>query len=101
VAHWRQGPYVILDETTTVPIELPAELLVAILGDGWGHLAVRVAATTLDDVPYPQEVVGQTVLGVQGGAVVGLPREEQDDASATRPLTGVEGAVWATPGEAY
>lgn len=93
VAHWRQGPYVVLDETIAVDVELPAEVAASVAQLGAGHLMVHVASTTTDGRPFPRESVGQTVLAWENGRVVGLPRRRWTEAAPEHALTGVDGAV--------
>ncbi len=75
VVHWRQGPFLIGDETTTVQVELPSTLLASVLKDGRGWLSVTVASTTLDDREFPREPLGRTPLVIEADRVVGVPRE--------------------------
>ena len=93
VAHWRQGPFVVLDETITLQVELPAEVTASVAQLGAGHLMVHVASTTTDGRPFPRESVGQTVLAWEGGQVVGLPRHRWSEAAPEHALTGVDDAA--------
>ncbi len=92
VAHWRQGPYEIFDESVTLVLVPPDPLVASVQELGKGTLMVRVVSTTLDGVPFPQEVVGRTVLVPEEERIAGLSRERWAEVLPEQPLSGVEDA---------
>ncbi len=90
VVHWAQGPYDVFDETVDVPIELPAELEVAILSGSRGYLTARVVPTTPDGRAFPAQVAGRTPLVHESGRVGGVARERWDEVQGLQEAPAAE-----------
>lgn len=81
--HWQQGPYDAPDSTLPVTIELPADVVAAVLEEGRGQLSLQVSSTDFAERSIRFHEPPDTVyLFPMGDSIVGMERS-----AATYPLT--------------
>jgi hypothetical protein len=72
---WRQGPFLLGDETSLLHVDVPEPFAAAVRAEGRAWLDITIASTTADDREFPREPLGSLPLVLDGGRVVGVPSD--------------------------